>query len=191
MFYFTLMLNATLQHVPGYFPPHIHSEADVKNDIAQLRAEMGLSQAQMAEKLGISRQTVIALERSKTDPGLGLAMKIAWLFGKPVESIFVADLDEKMAAMNESWEFKNRAATAFNEVGVLKEMGADGWEMVGFGVAVLKFRRPENEDLRVRWEYKRLDGLMLSTERTTMEDDRWLYCGSWMAVYHYFNREAR
>jgi putative transcriptional regulator len=163
----------------------------MKNRIAELRVEQGLSQAELAEQLAISRQTVNALERSKTDPGLALAMRVSWFFKQPIEAVFVADLDEKMAAMEEKWEYANRAATAFDEVGILSKMGKDGWEMVGFGAWILKFRRPENPALRVRWEYLRTNGLMMSAERSELEAENWLYCGSWMSLYHYFKREAR
>ena len=55
------------------------------------RAERSWSQAELAEKLGVSRQTVNALEVEKYDPSLPLAFKIARLFGRPVEEIFDPD----------------------------------------------------------------------------------------------------
>jgi len=107
------------------------------NRIAEFRASQGWSQAQLAELLSITRQTVIAIEQSKTDPSLSTAMRVAWLFRSPVESIFLADLDEQMIALNETWEYKKKTATALNEMGVLEQMGEDGWEMTGFGAAAL------------------------------------------------------
>lgn len=162
----------------------------MKNRIAELRTTEGWSQAQLAERLAVSRQTVNALESSKNDPGLSLALRISWLFKLPVESIFVADLDEKMLTMSEKWEYLDKMATAFDEVGILEKMGVDGWEMTGFGAMVLRFRRPENPQLRRPWEYQRLSGLLLGDERSRMERDGWLYCGSWMSVFHYFKRES-
>lgn len=53
-----------------------------------LRAERGWSQADLAEKLGVSRQAVNALETDKHDPSLSLAFRIAALFGQPIEAIF-------------------------------------------------------------------------------------------------------
>jgi putative transcriptional regulator len=53
-----------------------------------LRAEMGWSQAGLADRLGVSRQTINALETGKYDPSLVLAFKIARLFGQPIEAIF-------------------------------------------------------------------------------------------------------
>jgi len=63
----------------------------VKNRLKVLRAEADWSQAQLADRLGIARQTVVALEAGKYLPSLGLAFKIAKLFEKPVEEIFDPD----------------------------------------------------------------------------------------------------
>ena len=60
----------------------------MKNRLKVLRAERDWSQAQLAEQLGVSRQTVNALETGRYDPSLPLAFKIARVFGQPIESIF-------------------------------------------------------------------------------------------------------
>lgn len=60
----------------------------MKNRLKDLRGERGWSQAVLAEKLEVSRQTVNALERGKYDPSLPLAFKIARLFALPIEQIF-------------------------------------------------------------------------------------------------------
>jgi len=60
----------------------------MKNHVRELRGEHGWSQAEMAERLDVSRQTVNAIETGKYDPSLPLAFKIAALFGQPIESIF-------------------------------------------------------------------------------------------------------
>jgi putative transcriptional regulator len=60
----------------------------VKNLLALLREERGWSQGHLAEQLGVSRQTVNALERGKYDPSLPLAFRIAALFGRQIEEIF-------------------------------------------------------------------------------------------------------
>ena len=65
----------------------------MKNRLKVLRAERSWSQADLAERLGVSRQTVNALEVEKYDPSLPLAFKIARLFAKPVEEIFDPDGD--------------------------------------------------------------------------------------------------
>jgi putative transcriptional regulator len=63
----------------------------VKNCLAELREEKGWSQGDLAEQLGVSRQTINALERGKYDPSLPLAFKIARLFKCAIEEIFVPD----------------------------------------------------------------------------------------------------
>ncbi len=61
----------------------------MNNHLRTLRSQHGWSQAQLAEQLDVSRQTVNAIETGKYDPSLPLAFKIARLFGLPIESIFV------------------------------------------------------------------------------------------------------
>ena len=60
----------------------------MRNKLRVLRAEYRFSQADLADKLGVSRQTINAIENDKYDPSLSLAFKISHLFGKPVEEIF-------------------------------------------------------------------------------------------------------
>ena len=60
----------------------------MKNRIKVLRAERDWSQADLAERLGVSRQTVNAIETEKYDPSLPLAFRIAALFGLAIEEIF-------------------------------------------------------------------------------------------------------
>jgi putative transcriptional regulator len=60
----------------------------MKNRLKALRAERGWNQAELAERLDVSRQSVNAIETGKYDPSLPLAFKIARLFGLPIESIF-------------------------------------------------------------------------------------------------------
>ena len=60
----------------------------MKNRLKVLRAERDWSQGDLAERLGVSRQSVNALETGKYDPSLPLAFKIARLFGLPIEQIF-------------------------------------------------------------------------------------------------------
>jgi putative transcriptional regulator len=63
----------------------------VRNTLKVLRAERDWSQADLAERLGVSRQTINALESGKYDPSLPLAFKISRLFAQPIESIFHPD----------------------------------------------------------------------------------------------------
>jgi putative transcriptional regulator len=60
----------------------------MKNRLKELRTERGWSQAELAERLDVSRQSVNAIETDKYDPSLPLAFKIARLFGHPIEAIF-------------------------------------------------------------------------------------------------------
>lgn len=60
----------------------------MKNRLRILRAERQWSQAELAGRLGVSRQTVNAIETGKYDPSLPLAFGIARVFGQPIESIF-------------------------------------------------------------------------------------------------------
>jgi putative transcriptional regulator len=64
------------------------AKVEVKNRLAELRADRGWSQGDLAVKLDVSRQTVNALERGKYDPSLPLAFRIARLFGLRIEEVF-------------------------------------------------------------------------------------------------------
>ena len=64
----------------------------MKNRLRVLRAERNWSQADLAGRLEVSRQSINAIETGKFDPSLPLAFRIARLFGSPIESIF---LDEE------------------------------------------------------------------------------------------------
>jgi putative transcriptional regulator len=60
----------------------------MKNRLKVLRAERDWTQADLAEELDVTRQTINAIETEKYDPSLQLAFKIARLFHQPIESIF-------------------------------------------------------------------------------------------------------
>ena len=63
----------------------------MNNRLKVLRAERGWSQAELAERLEVSRQSVNAIETGKYDPSLPLAFRIAKLFGKRIEEVFVEE----------------------------------------------------------------------------------------------------
>lgn len=65
----------------------------VNNCLRELRGQREWSQAQLAEVLEVSRQTVNAIETGKYDPSLPLAFKIARVFAQPIESIFSLDAE--------------------------------------------------------------------------------------------------
>ena len=59
----------------------------MKNRLRVLRAERDWTQADLAERLGVSRQTIHAIESEKYHPSLPLAFKMSQLFGRPIEAI--------------------------------------------------------------------------------------------------------
>lgn len=62
--------------------------AEINNRIKVYRAERDMTQEDLAEKIGVTRQTIIAIEKNKYVPSLELAYKIAKYFGKTIEEVF-------------------------------------------------------------------------------------------------------
>ncbi|MBY6538950.1 helix-turn-helix transcriptional regulator [Rhodococcus sp. BP-349] len=69
----------------------------MRNTLPDLRRERGWSQQHLADRLGVSRQTVISLERGRFDPSLPLAFRIARVFERRIEEIF-DDGDDQASA---------------------------------------------------------------------------------------------
>jgi putative transcriptional regulator len=67
------------------------SELDMKNDVRELRTERGLSQAELAAAMKVSRQTINSIEKGRYVPSLPLALALARYFGKQVEEMFRDD----------------------------------------------------------------------------------------------------
>ncbi len=65
----------------------------MKNDLPERRADADLSQADLAVAVGVSRQTINAIERNRYDPSLELAFKLAAFFECPVEDLFEPEFD--------------------------------------------------------------------------------------------------
>ena len=63
----------------------------MKNRLRVLRAERGWSQAELAEKVGVSRNSINAVENGKFDPSLPLAFRIVDVFGLKVEDVFLRE----------------------------------------------------------------------------------------------------
>lgn len=64
-------------------------KAEISNDIRRLRFEHGeMTQQELADRVGCTRQTVIMLEQERYVPSLALALKVSQVFGEPVEKIF-------------------------------------------------------------------------------------------------------
>ncbi|GGI99566.1 transcriptional regulator [Shewanella hanedai] len=74
----------------------------MKNRLKVLRAERDWTQADLAEKLDVSRQTVNAIEKGKYDPSLPLAFKLARLFGASIEAIFDDEIGVDVEPSNSS-----------------------------------------------------------------------------------------
>jgi putative transcriptional regulator len=68
----------------------------MKNKLKVYRAMHDMTQEQLAEKLGVTRQTIIAIESNKYLPSLGLAYKMSRLFEVAIEDVFIDDEDDKM-----------------------------------------------------------------------------------------------
>jgi putative transcriptional regulator len=65
------------------------AESEIKNQIRKLRFENGeMTQQQLADKAGVTRQTILAIEADKYSPSLVLAFRIAKAFNVPLESVF-------------------------------------------------------------------------------------------------------
>lgn len=63
----------------------------MRNTLPELRADRGWTQRDLAERLGVSRQTIISLERGRFDPSLSLAFRLATVFDTTIEDIFSPD----------------------------------------------------------------------------------------------------
>lgn len=61
----------------------------MKNKLEELRKNKGLSQEQLAEKVLVSRQTIISLEKGRYNPSLDLAFRLSKFFNAPIEDIFI------------------------------------------------------------------------------------------------------
>jgi putative transcriptional regulator len=71
----------------------------VRNEIRRLRFEHGeMTQQELADRIGVTRQTVVAIERAKYSPTLELAFKIAAVFGRPLEEVFRYEVGESAPA---------------------------------------------------------------------------------------------
>ncbi|EOE6834058.1 helix-turn-helix transcriptional regulator [Staphylococcus pseudintermedius] len=66
----------------------------MKNRLKELRARDGYNQTQLAKKAGISRQTVSLIERNRFTPSILTSIKIARIFGEPVENVFIIEEED-------------------------------------------------------------------------------------------------
>lgn len=66
----------------------------MKTALREYREDAGLSQGELADHVGVTRQTINAIERDRYDPSLELAFKLARYFESPIEDLFDPELDE-------------------------------------------------------------------------------------------------
>ncbi len=71
------------------------NERKIRNRIVVLRAERGLSQKEVADMLGVSRQTIISLEKNRYNPSLKLAFEISLLFDVDLHEVFQYEVEEE------------------------------------------------------------------------------------------------
>ncbi|GAA5502012.1 hypothetical protein Dxin01_01751 [Deinococcus xinjiangensis] len=162
------------------------------NHIRILRSQRGWTQADLAAALDVSRQTVNALETGKYDPSLPLAFRISYLFGQPIESIFIDPAHPQgkstMTANQGHFEYTTRNANAFSELDTLKDMGELGWELTDVGLNRLDFRRPTDTQA-TKWLYQRLSGGLTNAQKQELAAQGWQFVVSWMGMaFHYFKR---
>jgi putative transcriptional regulator len=67
----------------------------MRNHLKELRAKFDMTQEGLADKVGVSRQTIVAIEKEKYDPSLPLAFKLARCFGVKIEDIFEEEVNDK------------------------------------------------------------------------------------------------
>ncbi|MCA1011581.1 helix-turn-helix transcriptional regulator [Halobacillus halophilus] len=65
------------------------------NRVKELRAKYNLTQGELAKKIGVTRQTIVSLEKGSYTPSLLLAMNIAEVFNEPIEKIFIKREEEE------------------------------------------------------------------------------------------------
>jgi putative transcriptional regulator len=71
------------------------AKSRIRNKIRTLRFFHGeMTQQELAEKVGVTRQTIIAMEQEKYAPSLELAFRIAWAFGVPLEDVFSYEVED-------------------------------------------------------------------------------------------------
>jgi len=73
----------------------LNNHRKIRNRIVVLRAERGLSQREVADKLGVSRQTILSLEKNRYNPSLKLAYDISLMFGVDLHEVFQYEIVEE------------------------------------------------------------------------------------------------
>ena len=80
-----------MKHVSYYI---LYKDGDsLKNRVKEFRTGSNMTQQQLAEKVGVTRQTIIAMEQEKYSPSLELAFRIALVFNVPLDEVFSYDAE--------------------------------------------------------------------------------------------------
>lgn len=111
-------------------------------------------------------------------------------FGEPEE--FAASLlaaDQHPDDADQRYEARTFRATAADELGILADLGGDGWELTGVRDFGLHARRPVGPEGRTTWRYERRTAVRRASVVAQMEADGWTPCGRWL-TFHYFKRVA-
>ncbi len=69
--------------IPGVGTPH-----EVRNHVRRHRRQIDMTQQDLADRVGVTRQTILSIERGKYNPSIGLALRLAGTFGVAVETLF-------------------------------------------------------------------------------------------------------
>lgn len=67
---------------------------DVRNRVRRFRRMHELTQEELAERVGVTRQTILSIEGGRYNPSVGLALRIAAVFGEPLESLFQLESED-------------------------------------------------------------------------------------------------
>lgn len=92
--YFTLCKKYVTLLIEEVNDMPLNQERKISNRIVILRAERGLSQRELADQLGVSRQTIISLEKNRYNPSLKLAFDIALFFNVDLQEVFQYELED-------------------------------------------------------------------------------------------------
>ena len=85
--YVTILFDLTFIHSRRYHPA-MDDRLEVRNRVRELRVQMKLRQADLANQVNVTRQTILAIEKGRLNPSIRLSLKIARVLGRPVDHVF-------------------------------------------------------------------------------------------------------
>jgi len=89
---------------------HMKEETILKNRVRELRTRLELRQSDLAREIGVTRQTILAIEKGRLNPSINIALKAARVLREPVDYVFYLDHDENGNHVNESPSDESGAA---------------------------------------------------------------------------------